>query len=341
MDRIQYEHGSRPGLGETMTMADDITWLRMPLPFSLNHINLWLLRDRGGWVIVDTGVDTNKSRDVWREVFAGPMAGDPATHVIATHLHPDHVGCAEWLVHQFDVDLWMTRDEYMLCRVLISHTGREAPEEGIRFYKAAGFSEDKLATYRANFGIFGKFVKGMPEAYKRMFDGEILSFAGHDWEVIVGRGHSPEHACLYDEKRNILISGDQILPTISPNVSVWPTEPQANPLRDWFASLDKLKSRMPEDVLVLPAHGKPFRGAHARLDELARGHTDRLDLLLDICVEPLRAVDTFESLYSARIGDNNRIMATGEAIAHLHYLCDTGQMHAEPDRNGVSYYQRA
>jgi glyoxylase-like metal-dependent hydrolase (beta-lactamase superfamily II) len=174
-----------------------------------------------------------------------------------------------------------------------------------------------------------------------MIDGEILSFAGHDWEVIVGRGHSPEHACLYDEKRNILISGDQILPTISPNVSVWPTEPQANPLRDWFASLDKLKSRMPEDVLVLPAHGKPFRGAHARLDELAREHTDRLDLLLDICVEPLRAVDTFESLYSARIGDNNRIMATGEAIAHLHYLCDTGQMHAEPDRNGVSYYQRA
>jgi glyoxylase-like metal-dependent hydrolase (beta-lactamase superfamily II) len=317
MERIIYEHSSRPGLGEAMTMADDITWLRMPLPFSLKHINLWLLRDQGGWVIVDTGVDTKKSRGIWREVFAGPMAGDPATHVIATHLHPDHVGCADWLVHQFDVDLWMTREEYMLCRVLISDTGREAPEEGIRFYKAAGFSDEQLANYRANFGMFGKFVKGMPEAYKRMVDGENLSFAGHDWEVIVGRGHSPEHACLYDEERNILISGDQILPTISPNVSV------------------------PEDVLVLPAHGKPFRGAHVRLDELAKEHTDRLEVLLDICVEPLRVVDTFESLYSARINDSNRIMATGEAIAHLHYLCDTGQMHAEPDRNGVNYYQRA
>ena len=128
MEKIVYEHVSRPGPGETMAMADDITWLRMPLPFSLNHINLWLLRDESGWVIVDTGVDTNKSREVWHDVFSGPMAGDPATHVIATHLHPDHVGCADWLVHQFDVDLWMTREEYMLCRVLVNDTGREAPE---------------------------------------------------------------------------------------------------------------------------------------------------------------------------------------------------------------------
>jgi glyoxylase-like metal-dependent hydrolase (beta-lactamase superfamily II) len=154
-------------MGETMAMADDITWLRMPLPFSLNHINLWLLRDKGGWVIVDTGVDTNTSREIWQKVFSGPMAGDPATHVIATHLHPDHVGCADWLVHQFDVDLWMTREEYMLCRVLISDTGREAPEEGVRFYKAAGFSDEQLANYRANFGMFGKFVKSMPDALVR------------------------------------------------------------------------------------------------------------------------------------------------------------------------------
>ena len=173
-----------------------------------------------------------------------------------------------------------------------------------------------------------------------MIDGEHLSFAGHEWEVIVGRGHSPEHACLYDEERNILISGDQILPTISPNVSVWPTEPLANPLKDWFASLEKLKARMPEDVLVLPAHGKPFRGAHRRLDELAKEHMDRLDTLLDICTKPLRAVDMFESLYSSRINDSNRIMATGEALAHLHYLCESGQLHVESNKDGVNYYRR-
>lgn len=188
--------------------------------------------------------------------------------------------------------------------------------------------------------MFGQFVHPLPEAYKRMSDGDLLEFAGARWEVIVGSGHSPEHACLYDEDRNILIAGDQLLPTISSNVSVWPTEPMANPLKDWFDSLDKLAKRLPEDVLVLPAHGKPFRGAHFRLQELAADHEDRLASLLDICVEPKRVVDLFESLYRTTIDDNNRIMATGEAISHLNYLCDNGDMTAEADADDVTWYCR-
>lgn len=341
MDRIQYEHVSRPGEGETMAMADDITWLRMPLPFSLNHINLWLLRDDGGWVIVDTGIDTPTSRDVWQTTFDGAMGGDPATHVIATHLHPDHVGCAGWLVREFDVDLWMTREEYMLCRVLVNDTGRDAPAEGVRFYKAAGYTDKQLKSYQESFGMFGRVVGSPPEAYKRMQDEERLSFAGHEWEVIVGRGHSPEHACLFDRARNILISGDQILPTISPNVSIWPTEPQANPLLDWFDSIDKLEKILPDDVLVLPAHGKPFRGAHVRLEQLRKEHIDNLDKLLETANEPRRAVDVFEVIFNSKISDSNRVMATGEALAHLAYLCDTGDMVAENDSEGVTYYRRA
>lgn len=341
MDRIQYEHKSRPGPGQTKAMADDVTWLRMPLPFSLNHINLWLLRDDNGWVIVDTGIDTSTSRDVWRTTFADAMRGDPATHVIATHLHPDHVGCAGWLVHEFDVDLWMTREEYMLCRLLVGDTGRDAPEEGVRFYKAAGFSDEQLQLYQDNFGMFGRVVGQLPEAYKRMQDGDLLSFAGHDWEVIVGSGHSPEHACLYDRTRNILISGDQILPTISPNVSVWPTEPQADPLQDWFDSIDKLEAALPEDALVLPAHGKPFRGAHVRLEQLRKEHTDNLEKLLETAAEPRRVVDVFDVLFNSAISDSNRIMAAGEAISHLNFLCNTGDMVAEQDSGGVTYYRRA
>ena len=341
MTGIQYEHSSRPKAGETIAMADDITWLRMPLPMSLNHINLWLLRDTGGWVIVDTGVDISASRDVWRTTFAGAMGGDPATHVIATHLHPDHVGCAGWLVREFNVDLWMTREEYMMCRVLTSDTGHEAPEEGIGFYRSAGFSEDEIALYRENFGMFGRVVGKLPQAYKRMQDGEHWTFGGQEWEVIVGRGHSPEHACLFDRSRNILISGDQILPTISPNVSVWPTEPHADPLRDWFDSIDKLERALPEDVLVLPAHGKPFRGAHVRLEQLRKEHTDNLDKLLETSSEPRRAVDVFGDLFNSSINDRNRIMATGEALAHLNYLCNTGDMSADKDGNGVTWYRRA
>ena len=340
MDRIQYEHLSRPSRGETMAMADDITWLRMPLPFSLSHINLWLLRDDGGWVIVDTGIDTPTSREVWQTTFDGAMGGEPATHVIATHLHPDHVGCAGWLVHEFDVDLWMTREEYLLCRILVNDTGCDVPVEAVRFYRAAGYTDDQLESYQKSFGMFGRVVGPPPQAYKRMQDGERLSFAGHEWEIIVGSGHSPEHACLFDRVRNILISGDQILPTISPNVSVWPTEPHANPLLDWFDSIDKFEKTLPEDVLVLPAHGKPFRGAHIRLEQLRKEHLDNLDKLLETASEPRRAVDVFQVIFNSKISDSNRTMATGEALAHLAYLCDTGDMVAENDSKGVTWYRR-
>lgn len=341
MKSIQYELESRPADGETLPIADGVLWLRMPLPFALNHINLWLLRDEGGWVIADTGVDTKTSRDLWRKVFAGSMGGQPATHVIATHLHPDHVGCADWLVTEFGVDLWMTREEYLLCRILIGDTGKEAPPEGLRFYRAAGFSDAQIARYKENFGMYGKFVRSMPQAYKRMQDGDRLQFAGYEWEVIVGRGHSPEHACLYDAQRNILISGDQVLPTISPNISVWPTEPQADPLKEFFDSIDALEEKLPDDVLVLPAHGKPFRGAHVRLEELRKEHAEKLDALLANSAKPRRVVDVFGDLFGAAINDSNRIMATGEAIAHLHYLVNTGDMVAEQDADGVHWFARA
>ena len=341
MDKVSYEFATRPREGETMNVAEDILWLRMPLPFSLNHINLWLIRDVPGWVIVDTGVDTRHSRKVWQETFDGGMGGDPASHVVATHLHPDHVGCAGWLVQHFDVDLWMTRDEYLLCRVLTADTGKPAPDEGIRFYRAAGFSTEQLETYKKHFGMFGRYVHPLPEAYKRMSDGDVIVFGASHWEIIVGRGHSPEHACLFDPDRNLLIAGDLLLPTISPNVSVWPTEPLANPLRDWFASLDRLLERLPRDVLVLPAHGRPFRGAHQRVGELRKEHEDRLDQLLDLCVEPQRVTDLFDVIYRSAINDGNRIMATGEAIAHLNCLCEDGSMIAEPDAGQVTWYRRA
>ena len=339
MSGIRYELDMRPGEGETLSLADGMLWLRMPLPFQLNHINLWLLRDEGGWVIVDTGLGTATTREIWQKIFADSMRNEPATHIIVTHLHPDHAGCADWLVNEFGVDLWMTREEYLLCRILIADTGKEAPPEGVRFYRAAGFSDEQIALYRENFGMFGKVVPGMPQAHRRIRDGEHLRFAGHDWEVIVGRGHSPEHACLLDCERNILISGDQILPTISPNISVWPTEPQSNPLQEFFDSIDRLEQALPEDVLVLPAHGKPFRGAHTRLEALRREHLERLEILFDLGREPRRAVDTFGDLFGRAINDNNRIMATGEALAHLHYLVATGDMSAEADSDDVTWFR--
>jgi glyoxylase-like metal-dependent hydrolase (beta-lactamase superfamily II) len=335
---IEYEFAARPDEGETLNIVDGIDWLRMPLPFALNHINLWLLEDGERWAIVDTGVGTDETKEHWRAVFDSAMCDRPASHVIVTHMHPDHVGCAGFLAHHFDVDLWMTRDEYMMCRILVADTGREAPEEGVHFYKDAGFTEDQLHNYQKAFGFFGKFVTPLPEAYKRMSDGDTLAVGAHNWRVITGGGHSPEHACMYDSERNILISGDLLLPTISSNVSVWPTEPLANPLQDWFDALQKLRAAVPEDVLVLPAHGKPFRGAHPRIDAMIREHEERLDTLREFCVQPQRAVDVFPAIYRSRIDDRNRIMATGEALAHLHYLVCAGELRAEC-RDQATWYQ--
>lgn len=336
---IRYEFDQHPGIGETMRIAPGVFWLRMFLPFSLSHINLWLLEDGDGWTIIDTGVNVEECRHIWDSTFAGQMGGRPAERVIVTHLHPDHVGCAGWLARKFDVPLWMTRDEYLLARVLVADTGRPTPGEGDRFYTAAGFQAEQMDFYHKMFGMFGKLVHALPESYHRMADGDQLDIGAHRWEVIVGRGHSPEHACFYCAGINVLVSGDQLLPTISSNVSVFPTEPDANPLAEWLDSLARLKTRVPADVLVLPAHGKPFRGAHERLDELALEHHAALGALEDLCRQPRRAVDAFPALFKSRIDHKNLIMATGESLAHLNFLQAQGRVTRTTDAGGVDWYE--
>ena len=338
---IHYEFDFHPEAGEAVDIAPGVKWVRLPLPFLLGHINVWLLRDGDGWAIVDTGIFTATTREVWKNVFKTYLDDAPITRVLVTHLHPDHVGCAGWLARKFDVELWMSRDEYLLCRVLVADTGRRAPQEGIKFYAIAGYSRESLERYTDLFGKFGKVVAPLPESYRRLRDGMKLALGEHEWQVIIGRGHSPEHACLFCEELNILISGDQILPTISSNVSVYPTEPAANPLAFWFESLHRLKTDLPEDVLVLPAHGKPFRGAHARLDELILEHETGLDKLRSMCSEPQRAVDVFPALFKSRISENNLIMATGEAVAHLHYLLYRKELEVDSDESGVKWYRLA
>lgn len=333
---INYEFDLRPEYGDVNTVADGVEWLRMPLPFSLSHINLWMLRDDRQIAIVDTGINSGKSRDTWQAAIAGRAV----SRVFATHLHPDHVGCAGWLCNAHDVELWMAREEYLLCRILVADTGKTAPRAGVRFYSAAGFPDDALVRYQEMFGMFGRFVAELPESYHRLIDGTQVAIDGSDWEIMVGRGHSPEHVCLFNRERNVVISGDQLLPTISSNVSVYPTEPYGNPLRDWLESLAELRRRLPEDVLVLPAHGSPFRGAHARIDALIEEHMTGLSKLLDLCVEPRRAVDVFPALFRAEISDTNLIMATGESVAHLNYLLANNEISVTPDDDGVLWYQR-
>jgi glyoxylase-like metal-dependent hydrolase (beta-lactamase superfamily II) len=338
-ESISYEYDFQPEIGEGIEILPGLKWLRLPLPYLLGHINVWLLKDDNGWAIVDTGIYSSKTREVWSNVFTNCLDNAPVTRVLVTHLHPDHAGCAGWLCERFDIDLYMTRDEYLMCRMLVSDTGLPAPREGRRFYREAGFSEDNMDRYIEMFGSFGKVVTQLPRSFHRLHEGRAVIIGGHEWQVITGHGHSPEHACLYCSDQNVLISGDQVLPTISPNVSVYPTEPAANPLAGWFESLHRLKTLLPDDVLVLPSHGKPFRGVKGRLDALTEEHEVGLEKLRTLCHEPQRAIDVFPVLFKSKITDSNLMMATGEALAHLNYLLYEGEVSINTDETGNRWFQ--
>jgi glyoxylase-like metal-dependent hydrolase (beta-lactamase superfamily II) len=329
------------GDGSAVHIAPGVIWLRMPLFAALPWINVWALTDEDGWSIVDTGLHSPKTIDAWQAAFAGAMGGAPVLRVVATHMHPDHCGLAGWLAERFSARLWMTRLEYLTCRLLAADTGREAPAEGIEFYRACGWDEPAVDHYTERFGWFGEQIYPMPAAFRRMTEGDTLIMGAHEWTVIIGNGHSPEHACLYCPALKLLISGDQVLPRISSNVSVYPLEPDANPLDDWLTSLARLKACIPDDVLVLPAHNSPFRGLHARIDELAESHRRGLERLEDLLQEPKRAVDVFGALFSRPISGGLLGMATGEAVAHLNYLSKNGRAVREPDARGIWWWRKS
>jgi glyoxylase-like metal-dependent hydrolase (beta-lactamase superfamily II) len=338
---LVYPLTQTPGFGEAVEVAPGVLWMRMPLGGALAFINVWALKDGDGWALVDTGMQTPATTQAWRKVLAGPLSGKPATRVMVTHLHPDHIGMAGWLTGKFDCRLWMTRLEYLQCRMLVEDTGRQAPEDAIRFYHAAGWSQEAIEDYKARFGGFGKHIYRLPDSYRRMVDGETIRIGDHDWRVVVGAGHSPEHACLYCPELKLMISGDQVLPRISSNVSVFPTEPDGDPLSEWLTSLARIKTIVPDDVLVLPAHNDPFLGLHARLDHLIRGHERGMERLMRSLVQPKRSVDVFGSLFARAIGPELLGMATGEALAHLNCLLVRGRAKAVPDEAGVLWYEQA
>ena len=349
---LHYPCGEPPAPGTVREVAPGVLWLRMPLPFSLNHINLWALADvdaQGpGWAIVDTGVKTPEVLAAWRQLIAadGPLAATPQgariTRILCTHMHPDHVGMAGWLTRKFQCRLWMTRLEYLTCRTLAADTGREPPDDAIRFYQQAGWPEDAIDVYRARFGGFGKYLHALPDSFRRLSDGESFTIGAHAWRVIVGRGHSPEHACLVCDALGVMISGDQVLPRISSNVSVFPTEPDADPLADWIASIEHLRATLGDELLVLPAHGEPFRGLHARLDRLAGGHEKGLiRLRRSLADSPKRAIDVFGALFARPIDGKGDLlgMATGESLAHINHLLTRGEARCETGADGVRRYR--
>ncbi|MGI4816138.1 MAG: MBL fold metallo-hydrolase [Janthinobacterium lividum] len=336
-----------PAAGRTFDVAPGIRWVRMPLPFALDHINLWLLRDtidgRDGWTAIDTGVATADIKTRWEQIFETELDGLPIVRVLATHFHPDHIGLSHWLTEggdqrRWQVRLWASLGEYLSSKNLVNASGpREAADEAlIAHLQRNGLNDPETLSYlRSRDSHYRKLVPALPSSYRRIREGDSVRIGNDDWRVIAGFGHSPEHSALFCADRGILISGDMVLPRISTNVSVYEQEPEGNGLHDYLQSLGRYDD-LPAQTLVLPSHGKPFRGLHERLKQLREHHADRLDEVREAChTAPCSAADIVPVMFPRALDAHQMTFALGEALAHLHLLWHAGELTRSAGDDGV------
>jgi glyoxylase-like metal-dependent hydrolase (beta-lactamase superfamily II) len=295
--------------------------------------------DKDSLTLIDTGMNLKDTKNLWKNLIKKENLF--FKHIIATHMHPDHVGLAGWFVKKYGSNFSMSRTDYLQCRMLSADTGDDVPNDAINFYTQAGMTKDQIHSFTKRFGFFGSIVHPLPRSYNRLKDGDCIEINGKNWLVIDGQGHTMEHLAFFSEELNVFISGDQLLPTISSHVGIFPTEPEANPVEDWIESCNKLLKILPKNVLVLPGHGRPFIGADKRLKALIEHHETSLDKLHDILKTPKRAVDVFDVLFNREIDDSNLIMATGESLAHLNCLYYRGMIKKSLDQNNQCWYEQS
>ena len=339
--QLQYAFGeSLPSPGETMEIAPGVRWIRMALPFALDHINLWLLRDeidgRPGWTVVDTCISRDEAKAQWEQVFATQLQGLPILRVIVTHMHPDHIGLAWWLCEKWDAPLWISATDFNAARLASQSTTGFGGATAADFFASHGLTDpESLEKIRARASYYPSMVPQVPRRFRRLQDGDTVAIGGREWRCIAGYGHAPEHISLFCQDLCVLISGDMLLPRISTNVSVYDVEPESNPLKQFLGSIDRF-TPLAEDTLVLPSHGKPFRGLHERVRQLHAHHDERLREVIEACSEgPKSAADVLPVLFKRQLDLHQTTFAMGESVAHLHALWHAGRLQRRRDAQGI------
>lgn len=334
---LQYPFTDTPAAGEVQQVAPGVRWVRMPLPFVLNHINLWLLDDGDAQVVVDTGFGVDAVRDNWNAILDRDPR--PLSRILVTHSHPDHLGLASWLAERNGAPVLMTQGEFFNGHAIWNQVGGNAVDEMVAHFAAHGLDPASQQALRDRGNAYRRGVPSLPKAYRRLFDGDVVNVGGRDWRVIVGYGHSPEHASLYCESLGVLISGDMLLPRISTNISVYALSPDDD-LLGWFLESLKRFKDLPDDTLVLPSHGHPFRGIRARVDQLEAHHRERCDALLNEIQTPRSAGELLSTLFPRELDTHQVMFAMGEAIAHLNYLGARGEVRRVGDPTGIIRFEK-
>ena len=338
-----------PESGTVHVLAPGVLWLRMGLPFALNHINLWLLEDtietehgpRRGWTAIDCGISDPATRSSWETIFAAHLGGLPIVRVLCTHCHPDHVGLAGWLCQRWQAPLWMSAGEFGFARMMSAALPGVDGTAMLPHFQRHGLTDPALLQQLGERkSYYPTLVPSVPQAYIRLQERQLVCIGAHEWRIITGFGHSPEHASLYCASLGLLISGDMVLPRISTNVSVFAVEPESNPVQSYLDSLRKF-SDLPADTLVLPSHGKPFRGLHVRIQQLVDHHAARLAEVVEACVVPQSAASIVPIMFPRALDAHQLTFALGEALAHLHQLWYAGVLTRHCDGDDVIRFSQA
>jgi glyoxylase-like metal-dependent hydrolase (beta-lactamase superfamily II) len=330
---IEYLEREPPPPGHAVALHDDLHWARIPLPMELNHINVWLMPDGDGWMLVDTGMAEDVCREAWQTLESGVLQGRPLRRIVVTHDHPDHMGLARWLHDRHGAEVWMSSVGHESTGVFLAMTGDAVNARRFSFVATHGMDVSPQGQQRFSTDDHGRWYGGLPPLTRATAGGDRIVAGAREWDVIETSGHCRGHLCLYDARNEILISGDQVLPTISPNVSVLASRPEANPLADFLESLARLERCAP-DTLVLPSHGRPFRGLHRRIEVLRSHHLQQLDALRAACREPKSAYELLAVMYGRPLRGFHRFLAVGETVAHLNYLWHAGEFERRIDDRG-------
>lgn len=337
---LRYPWESPPSRGEAIEVAKGVLWMRLPLPMKLDHVNVYALDDGDGWTLIDTGFDTSLTRSIWGDLLRGPLGGKPVHRVVITHHHPDHVGLAGWFQSEFGAELISTRTSWLFARMLLLDDQTLPPPETLAFWRNAGMDPEILRQRETEKPFnYADIVAPMPLGFTRIKQGDTVEMGGRRWDVHIGNGHAPEHATFWSRDDNLVLSGDQILSSISPNIGVYATEPEADPLEGWLEACNRFVPLARADHLVLGGHKLPFTGLPFRLRQLIDNHHGALDRLLQFLENPQPASACFASLFKRHVGAGEYGLALVEAVAHVNHLYKLGQVSRTRRTDGAWVYQ--